>query len=276
MSSRMDKYKSEQSEEVVPTRSSKNKELYKQIYNAYDEFENLIVPSNAREINPSELKKEITSRQEYRKKKDIEDITNNGSKTNNSVIRKEKILEEQEQANEIYDINELLNKATSSSKGPELIQPSLANDDYLKKLKLDSRKTNIEQVKEMYDDIKEESLEEDEALMKTANLSLEILSDLKGDNGKTVVSAPIKNEELPDDDDSQDFYSNTYKFSKKDFEGKKDEKLKETLDEDEEDDEDDESDEGNGKFFFKILMLIFGLLLVALVLVYFIGYFNKV
>jgi len=276
MSSRMDKYKNEQSEEVVPTRSSKNKELYKQIYNAYDEFENLIVPSNAREINPSELKKEITSRQEYRKKKDIEDITNNGSKTNNSVIRKEKILEEQEQANEIYDINELLNKATSSSKGPELIQPSLANDDYLKKLKLDSRKTNIEQVKEMYDDIKEESLEEDEALMKTANLSLEILSDLKGDNGKTVVSAPIKNEELPDDDDSQDFYSNTYKFSKKDFEGKKDEKLKETLDEDEEDDEDDESDEGNGKFFFKILMLIFGLLLVALVLVYFIGYFNKV
>ena len=276
MSSRMDKYKNEQASDVVPTRSSKNKELYKQIYNAYDEFENLIVPSNAREINPSELKKEITSRQEYRKKKDIDDITNNGSKTNNSVIRKEKILEEEEQALEIYDINELLNKATSSSKGPELIQPSLANDDYLKKLKLDSRKTNIEQVKEMYDDIKEESLEEDEALMKTANLSLEILSDLKGDNGKTVVSAPIKNEELPDDDDSQDFYSNTYKFSKKDFEGKKDEKLKETLDEDEEDDEDDESDEGNGKFFFKILMLIFGLLLVALVLVYFIGYFNKV
>ena len=276
MSSRMDKYKNEQASDVVPTRSSKNKELYKQIYNAYDEFENLIVPSNAREINPSELKKEITSRQEYRKKKDIDDITNNGSKTNNSVIRKEKILEEEEQALEIYDINELLNKATSQTKGPELIEPTLANEDYLKKLKLDSRKTNIEQVKEMYDDITEESLEEDEALMKTANLSLEILSDLKGDNGKTVVSAPIKDEELPDDDNSQDFYSNTYKFSKRDFEGKEKDNFDVEDEEEEEDDDDDENDEGNGKFFFKILLLIFGLLLVALVLVYFIGYFNKV
>ena len=274
MSSRMDKYKNEQSEDVVPTRSNKNKELYKQIYNAYDEFENLIVPSNAREINPSELKKEITSRQEYRKKKDYDDITNNGNKTNNTVIRKEKILEEQEQALEIYDINELLNKATSSSNVPELTQPTLANEDYLKKLKLDNRKTNIEQVKEMFEDIKEESLEEDESLMKTANLSLEILSDLKGDNSKTVVSAPIKDEELPDDN-PMDFYSNTYKFSKRDFEDKDYKELKD--DEEEEDDDDDyEDDKNNGKFFFKILVLIFGLLLVALVLIYFIGYFNKV
>ena len=57
MSSRMDKYKNtRETEEYIPTRSDKNKELYKQIYNAYDEFENLVVPSNAREINPSELK----------------------------------------------------------------------------------------------------------------------------------------------------------------------------------------------------------------------------
>ena len=136
MSSRMDKYKNEQSEDVVPTRSNKNKELYKQIYNAYDEFENLIVPSNAREINPRELKKEITSRQEYRKKKEIDDITNNGNTINNSVIRKEKILEEQEQENEIYDINELLNKATSENKKPELIGQKNSprfkyNDNYL-------------------------------------------------------------------------------------------------------------------------------------------------
>lgn len=269
MSSRMDKYKNEQNSEVIPTRSNKNKELYKQIYNAYDEFENLIVPSNAREIKPEELKKVITSRQEYRKKKEIDDITNNGNTINNSVIRKEKILEEQEQENEIYDINELLNKATSENKKPELIEPTLANEDYLKKLKLDSRKTNIEQVKEMYEDIKEETLEEDESLMKTANLSLEILSDLKGDSEKTMVSAPIKDEELPEDN-TIDFYSNTYKFSKKDFEDK-------DYNEEREEDEDDEREEnGNNKFFFKILLIIFGLLLVVLVLVYFIGYFNKV
>ncbi len=262
MSSRMDKYKNEDS---IPTRSDKNKDLYKQIYNAYDEFENLIVPSNAREINPDDLKKEITSRQDYRKQKDLDDITNNN--TNNSVIRKEKITLEQKQEEEIYDINELLNKATSDSKKPELNTQVLSNEDYLKRLKLDNRRTNIEQVKEMYDEIKEESIEEDESLMKTANLSLEILSDLKGDSDKTLVSAPIKNEELPNDVKDADFYSNTYKFSKKDFEDK---------DNEDDDDEFNMEESGSGKFFFKILILIFGIILVILILVYFINYFNRV
>ena len=262
MSTRMDKYKNE---EAIPTRSDKNKALYKQIYNAYDEFENLIVPSNAREINPSELKKEIVTRQDYQKKRDYDDITNN--KTNNTVIRKEKILEEQKQEDEIYDINELLNKATSENKKPELIEPTLSNEDYLKRLKLDNRRTNIEQVKEIYEDIKDEAMEEDESLMRTANLSLEILSDLKGDGEKTMVSAPIKNDELPDNIKDTDFYSNTYKFSKKDFEDK---------DDDEEDDEFSDEKSGSGKFFFKILMLIFGIILIVLILIYFINYFNRV
>ena len=46
MGSRMDKYdadKYEDNDEIL-SRSHKNKELYKQIYNAYDEFENLVVP----------------------------------------------------------------------------------------------------------------------------------------------------------------------------------------------------------------------------------------
>ena len=255
MSTRMDKYKSE---DVIPTRSDKNKELYKQIYNAYDEFENLIVPSNAREINPSELKKEIITRQDYIKKKDYENITNN------TVIRKEKILEEQKQEDDIYDINELLNKATADKQKVESSEPVLVNEDYLKKLKLDNRKTNIEQVKEMYDDIKEESLTQDEALMKTANLSLEILSDLKGDDDEIMVSVPIKEEEMPEDIKDHDFYSSRYKFSKKDFEDIEDEE------------EDNTKESGSSKFFFKILMLIFGILLIVLILIYFINYFGRV
>lgn len=266
MGSRMDKYKNNDS---IPTRSDKNKELYKQIYNAYDEFENLIVPSNAREINPSELKKEITSRQDYRKQRDYEELTNSKSVNNDVTKREKKHIEEK---NEVYDINELLNKAIKEEKKPELKEDMLSNSDYLKKLKLDNRRTNIEQVKELYEDIQKEDLDEDESLMKTANLSLEILSDLKGDNDKTVISAPIKDEEVSDDfKEEEDFYSNTYKFSKKDFEGKEFEE-----DDEEEDDDDDESKNGSGKFFFKILMLIFGILLIVLILIYFINYFNRV
>lgn len=265
MGSRMDKYKKE---DLIPTRSDKNQKLYKQVYNAYDEFENLIVPSNAREIDPKDLKKEITSRQDYRKQKELDSITNN---TNNRIVRKEKIQEVQKKENEVYDINELLNKAVEEKKQPELVSNTFSNDDYLKKLKLDNRRTNIEQVKEIYEDIQEETMMEDESLMKTANLSLEILSDLKGDSDKTIVSAPIKDDELPEEDQN-DFYSNTYKFSKKDFDDKDNFK---NDDEFEEDDEDD-NQQSSGKFFFKILMLIFGILLIVLILLYFINYFNRV
>ena len=67
MGSRMDKYNNNSD---VPKRSDRNKELYRQIYNAYDDFENLVVPSNAKEIDISNLKREITSRDEYKKMKD--------------------------------------------------------------------------------------------------------------------------------------------------------------------------------------------------------------
>ena len=143
----------------------------------------------------------------------------------------------------------------------------------MKRLKLDNRKTNIEQVKEMYSNIKDDG-EEDESLLKTANLSLEILSDLKSDNDTTMVSAPIKNEELLEDDEN-DFYSNKYKFSKKDFEDK-DCKSDDDEEEDDDDDDDFQKSNNNGKFFLKVLLLIFGILLIAGVLFFIIKYLNKV
>ncbi len=262
MSSRMDKYRN--IEEDIPTRSDKNKELYKQIYNAYDSFENLIVPSNAKEITMSDLKKEIGSREEIREKRINKEVN---TKDNDSGINK------MYQDNSVYDINELINKAVSLKEDNEEDKEKLTNGSYLKKLKLDNRRTNIEQVKEMYEDIKEEDNYEDESLLKTANLSLEILSDLKSDNDGTKVSAPIKVEELPDDE--QSFYSDNYKFSKKDFE--KNEIDDDDDDEEEDDDEDEEdNDSGNGKFFFKILLLIVGILMIIGLLVYFVIYFNRV
>ena len=264
MGSRMDKYKNN---EEIPMRSDKNKDLYKQIYNAYDEFENLIVPSNAREINMHDLKKEITSRSEYREKKEYDLIKGNEEpKENKEYVVKKNNNDD----NNVYDINELIDKAVSEKEETREPKNTISNGDYLKRLKLDSRKTNIEQVKEMYDEIKEETLEEDDSLLKTANLSLEILSDLKSDNDQTMVSAPIKNEEMPTESEI-DFYSSKYKFSKKDFDKDDDDD-----DEEEEDDDDFEEENGNGKFFFKVLALIFGILIIVGGLIFFINYFNKV
>lgn len=263
MGSRMDKYKAK---DGIPTRSDKNQELYKQIYNAYDDFENLVVPSNAREITMSDLEKEITSRAEYREKKDFVKIKKETEPEIYYKETKEITLNEDDQ---VYDINELLDKAVGEPK-EEPEKKSISNGDYLKKLKLDKRKTNIEQVKEMYDEIQEDESMEDESLLKTANLSLEILSDLKSDNDSTMVSAPIKNEELPEEHQNT-FYSTNYKFSKRDFEDKDYEP-----DEEEDETEEDDEDTGNGKFFLKVLLLIFGILLIAGMLFMIIKYFNKV
>ena len=266
MGSRMDKYNNDSN---IPKRSEKNKELYRQIYNAYDEFENLVVPSNAKEIDLSSLKKEITSRDEYKKIKEYSDITNN------KVVRKEIILEEQKKENEIYDINELLNKAVKDKKQDDVIDNKISSDSYLKKLKLDDSKTNLDIVKDMYDDIRKETEDESEDLLKSASFSLEILSDLKGDDDNTRIDAPIKDEFLPDDNNR--FYSSEYKFSKKDFDDRDDENTSLEERKSEDDFYDDElSDGGSGKFFFKILLLIFGLVLVVVIAIYLYNYFNRV
>ena len=236
-------------EENIPTRSEKNKPLYKKIYDAYDEFENLIIPSNEKTINPSELKKELLPRGEYKKNKI-------------NCPEEDKMPHDKQ---EIYDIKELIEEAVTSKETNEEFSPTLTNCNYLKKLNLNSDKTNLEQVKEMYNDMETEVDNEEEKLLKTANLSLDILSDLKSDNDKTIVTPPIKDEEMPDDEN--DFYSNNYKFSKKDFEDKKVENI--LYDE-------DDSKDSNKNFFFKIFILIFGISLVVLVIVYLFNYFNRV
>ena len=270
MGSRMDKYKKDTT--AVPKRSDKNQELYKQIYNAYDEFENLVVPSNAREITMSELKKEITSREAYREKKVYDDIANEVTKE----IPVQKDKKPVQEDNQVYDIRELLSKAISSRGERKDDIDKMSSGDYLKKIKVDSHKTNIEQVKEIYEDTLEEELEDDDALLKTANLSLEILSDLKSDNDKTVVEAPIKSSELPKDAQDTDFYSSRFKFSKRDFE-KRDDVIEKEDDEEEDDDDDEFGTEKNGfKRFVKVLLLVFGILLIIILLLYIFKFFNRV
>ena len=224
----------------------------------------MVVPSNEKAIDLSDLKKELNSRSDYQNYKEYKDIIDDHD--SNKVIRKEKVQEERKHENEIYDIKELLNKAVEEKKEKPTNETTLTNEDYLKKLDLDSDKTNIEQVKEMYGEIEEESKEEDTALIKTANLSLDILSDLKGDNDETIVTPPIKEEELPDDLKDDTFYSDSYKFSKSDFEDK----------DDDNEDLEEKQDNGNRKFFFKILMLIFGISLIVIIIIYLFNYFNRV
>lgn len=234
MGNRMDKY-NDSNVDNIPKRSDRNKDLYRQIYNAYDEFENLVVPSNAKEIDLSTLKREISSRDEYKKIKDYGDITNN------KVIRKEIIQEEQKKENEIYDINELIKNAVKENTNEDNDIDFNNKEDYLKRLKLD----NADMEKEVSEDI---DINEEE-LMKTANLSLDLLSDLKGNNEDTIVSPIVKDEE----DESQ-FYSDQYQFDNSDFDSQN------------QVEENEEEGSSDGKMFWKIFLCVFGILLIGFVI----------
>ncbi len=278
MESRIDKYKNSESK---PSRVEKNKDLYKMIYTAYDEFDNYKVPLEEKEIDLSDMKKSITSRDEYLKLKKYGEFTNN-----RIVSREEKIEESKPKDDEVYDIKELLDKVKSDN--PSLRKTEIREEKYLDKLHLkNDAKTNLDKMKEEYEDVILDS-EEEKKLSNTANLSLEILSDLKSGED-TVVTPPMKSDEddieediplkktiksekkedkkeekITSETEDDSFYSDIYKFKKKDFEN----------DEDEEYDEDDDTEEGN-KFLFRILVIISIIILMGLIAIYIIGYFSK-
>ena len=104
--------------------------------------------------------------------------------------------------------------------------------------------------KEVSDDIDADT-DEDE-LIKTANLSLDILSDLKGDDEDTVVSAVVKDDSLIEDESQ--FYSDKYQFNKSDFENSNDSSLNE------------EGKLSDGKIFFKIFLSVFVIAIILLII----------
>lgn len=258
MESRIDKYKDK---EYKPSRVEKNKDLYKMIYSAYDEFENYKVPLEEKEIDLSKMNKNITSRNDYRVAKKYGEVTNSSIVSNNFSEE-----ENYKKEKEVYDIKELLNKVKNDDSDDR--KTSISEEKYLDKLHLkNNEKTNLQAIKEKYEEIILDS-EEEEKLSNTANLSLEILSDLKS-NEDTVVSPPMKDDEDTIVTDSEEvkkknivekdesFYSDTYNFNDDDF------------------DDDDELEEGNNKFLFKILIILSIIILIALIIVYLVGYFGK-
>ena len=191
------------------SRQSKNKDLYNQVYGLEDNLDNL--PLSKNEIYITKMQTEINTRDEYRKSRGDKTL----SETTPQV--KEESIPIQEVEKNVYDINKVLDKVKADNEKKNQPEQPTPKEDYLKKLNID----NIDEVKEMYDDIISSVDEETEnRLQKTANLSLEILSDLKGDNEETMITAPIIEDELPEIEKTKkmNFYTGNCKFTKSDFE----------------------------------------------------------
>ena len=238
MDSRMERY--EEIDIDNYQRSKKNAGLYKEVYGNYADFEDLPIPENTNEIDIENFKSLVGSRIDRKKERIEEDFD----------IYEEK-LEEVKEESKVYDINELLEKAkieNAKIKKEVVVNKNIPN--YLANLESDK---NTKEIINKYD-----SEEEDADLpivktteyntniinVKTENLSLDILSDLKP-SGDTFVSEPmIENEE--EKIEEKEFYSGKLEFSESDFNIG-------------DNNEEDDFYEENNHTFLKIMLIVVGI-----------------
>ncbi len=279
MKSRIERYYDEDSD--IPTRSSRNKELYDNIGNEKPLIKTEIeIEKN--EIDISNIKNKITNREEYQQIKGYQEIVKTTeTKEDSEVFDYEKEAEE----DKVYDINSILENAKASREKLDVEQKykRLKNTSYdilsnldlgmkdeeeqnieleLDKeieLKQDTKevvvppkhRTQEEELRELIDTITMKKILEDEG-----DLEKELLQDFspndevvpKGifdvierteeekrndrDTAKEIddqlqrTLRELKEEQIEKEivaaktDDDEDFFTNSYKFSKKDFKKK--------------------------------------------------------
>ncbi len=235
MESRMEKYYKENPEYYK--RSKRNEALYRDITRDMNDLDNLPIPDNSNEIDIDGLKQIISSRDEYRKAKDM-----------GRTVTRERVVEEpKEDKRRVYDINVLLETAKNEvNKNNEVEGKKLINANFL--TDLDDANVPSNDLVEVSEVTSEN--EKEKEVSNTDSLPLDILVDLKGTDN-TVVTDPIVKDEVTMIEkikDGETFYSGSFNFTKKDFA-------------DEEDD--DNLFEEKSHTGVKVFFLIVGLLLLA-------------
>ena len=233
MESRMEKYYKENPEYYK--RSKRNEALYRDITRDMNDLDNLPIPDNSNEIDIDGLKQIISSRDEYRKAKDM-----------GRTVTRERVVEEpKEDKRRVYDINVLLETAKNEvNKNNEVEGKKLINANFLTDLE-DANVPSNDLV-----EVSEVTSEKEKEVSNTDSLPLDILVDLKGTDN-TVVTDPIVKDEVTMIEkikDGETFYSGSFNFTKKDFA-------------DEEDD--DNFFEEKSHTGVKVFFLIVGLILLA-------------
>lgn len=235
----MEKYYKEDLSEF--NRTKRNEKLYRDISSEISELDNLPIPDNSNEIDINGLREIVSSRDGYRKAKDLGRTV--------TIPRREITSEVPKESSRVYDINVLLENAKNEiNKSAEVNnEETKINTNFLTNLE-DANISNIPEADDAME-LSEEVPSTDKKESNTNSLPLDILVDLKGDDN-TVVTDPIVKEEvtmIKKIKEGETFYSGSFNFSKKDFDEDDDEKLF-----------DDKSHNG-----IKIFFLIFGFLVLA-------------
>lgn len=267
MNSRMEKYYNEM---PLTRRTSRNKELYKEVYGNYSSLENLPIADNTNEIDMEQL-------QEIVKRENVKQMPK--EETSHMIATK---IKEEDDTYKVYDINKILEQAKSNYRPKE--EKKIISPTYKFLSTLESNELPVTEVKKALEEehtdkeelymtrelkFKDKSLEvtkeidtmkEEQQEKEYDSSPLDLFEDLKPD-GNTFISEPVKvekdsifaNSEIDDVEEKpiikeipstntkeeknikdinvikeetfknannnidNDFYTSSYKFSKKDF-----------------------------------------------------------
>ena len=223
MKSRMERYVSESKE--LP-RSSKNQDLYENIYTSNVVSSNVTSLENESEIDITKIKELIENRDGYKRLKGY-----------NSIIKTPKVEVTQDfnsfedTANKMYDINDMLEEARSKRTVSEREKyRTLRNTQYniLSKLDLSEAIENDEMDTDFF--TKDKTIEKfltsvqdrvDEKSQRINKTALDLFEDLKGEDNTILTEAISENtRSTPKKNDNDDtFYTSQISFTKQDFEG---------------------------------------------------------
>ncbi len=282
-------------------RSVKNQNLYKEVYGKYDDLENLPIPDNTNEIDIDKLKEILEER----------DTPSDGVSQSirpQSTYQKmmtNRDLVEQEQ--KIHDINELLAKAKNDNQRLKESNKKLIDTNYNILETLEENRLTINDIQKASAELADVTMNDNASPTKRLEdnlkntktlgdtLPLDLLSDLKPTSEDTIITKPIKAEEIKPntssdipivsikgvskeepskeekEDDSQikenkeiedtSFYSGSFKFSKKDFDNPSDNDFFDDV-------------KPKNHYFLKILFLIIGLSICGTIIYFFIKYYG--
>lgn len=222
MKSRMERYSNESKE--IP-RSSKNQDLYENIYTSNVVSSNVTSLENESEIDISKVKELIENRDGYKRLKGYD-----------SIIKTPKVEVPQnfdsyeDTENKMYDINEMLEKARSNRTVSEREKyRTLRNTQYNILSKLDLSEAIADDKMDTDFFTKDKTIEKfltavqdgvDEKSKNLTKTALDLFEDLKGEDNTILTEAVNENTRIkPIKKDDDTFYTSQMNFTKQDFEG---------------------------------------------------------
>ena len=190
MKSRMDKY---YSENELMQRTSKNDSLYDELYREKQTLsDNMVVLNDADEIDINKIKSMIDSRENYKRAKKFEDVV---SPTNN--VKDEEIdykFDEIDDSN--YDINEIIEKKRSTNEEENRVRKLDTKYESTMEELSEEFLTHEQQLRDLFDTVTQTNL-----------AKTDLFSNLREDDS----------EKTKDETKEEEFYTNTSKLEKEDF-----------------------------------------------------------